>query len=126
MKWRFASSTTITYPFRGGSQPGNSLIWDSGGGSAFAGKLRRAKLWLSSRSRRLGEVPGRITRIQLRQKIRRRFELLRFGQWLVLGRQPDMGAKSASRLHFERELWRGGVEFVAGVDEAGCGPLAGP
>jgi ribonuclease HII len=29
-------------------------------------------------------------------------------------------------LHFERVLWRQGVERVAGVDEAGCGPLAGP
>lgn len=27
---------------------------------------------------------------------------------------------------FEREAWRGGVRWVAGVDEAGRGPLAGP
>lgn len=26
----------------------------------------------------------------------------------------------------ERELWQKGVALVAGVDEAGCGPLAGP
>ncbi len=26
----------------------------------------------------------------------------------------------------ERELWRGGLRFVAGVDEVGRGPLAGP
>jgi len=31
-----------------------------------------------------------------------------------------------NRLGFERELWRAGVRHVAGVDEAGCGPLAGP
>ncbi len=31
-----------------------------------------------------------------------------------------------NRLGFERELWRQGLQFVAGVDEAGCGPLAGP
>jgi ribonuclease HII len=30
------------------------------------------------------------------------------------------------RLHFERELWSRGVTRVAGVDEAGRGPLAGP
>jgi ribonuclease HII len=30
------------------------------------------------------------------------------------------------RLGFERELWRQGVTLVAGVDEAGRGPLAGP
>jgi ribonuclease HII len=29
-------------------------------------------------------------------------------------------------LHFERVLWESGVERVAGVDEAGVGPLAGP
>lgn len=29
-------------------------------------------------------------------------------------------------LRFEREAWRGGAEWVAGVDEAGAGPLAGP
>jgi len=30
------------------------------------------------------------------------------------------------RFRFERELWRQGVTLVAGVDEAGRGPLAGP
>lgn len=29
-------------------------------------------------------------------------------------------------LHFERVLWASGVERIAGVDEAGVGPLAGP
>ena len=29
-------------------------------------------------------------------------------------------------LHFERILWRKGVNLVAGIDEAGRGPLAGP
>ncbi|MGI6360855.1 MAG: ribonuclease HII [Bacillota bacterium] len=27
---------------------------------------------------------------------------------------------------YEKQLWRKGVSLVAGVDEAGCGPLAGP
>lgn len=31
-----------------------------------------------------------------------------------------------NRLGFERELWQQGMTLVAGVDEAGCGPLAGP
>lgn len=35
-------------------------------------------------------------------------------------------AKFWNRLSHECELWRSGVNFVAGVDEAGCGPLAGP
>jgi ribonuclease HII len=29
-------------------------------------------------------------------------------------------------LSHERELWQKGLSLVAGVDEAGCGPLAGP
>ncbi len=29
-------------------------------------------------------------------------------------------------LHYEQKLWNSGLEFVAGVDEAGRGPLAGP
>jgi ribonuclease HII len=37
-----------------------------------------------------------------------------------------MSAKYCNRLSHERELWRAGVTLVAGVDEAGCGPLAGP
>lgn len=34
-------------------------------------------------------------------------------------RDPD-------RFHYEREWWDRGIELVAGVDEAGRGPLAGP
>lgn len=37
-----------------------------------------------------------------------------------------MGAKFWHRLGHERELWQKGTLHVAGVDEAGCGPLAGP
>jgi ribonuclease HII len=37
-----------------------------------------------------------------------------------------MSAKFWHRLSHERELWQKGVSLVAGVDEAGCGPLAGP
>lgn len=37
-----------------------------------------------------------------------------------------MSAKLCDRLSFERGLWSGGVARVAGVDEAGRGPLAGP
>jgi ribonuclease HII len=38
----------------------------------------------------------------------------------------QMGAKYWHRLGYERELWQKGTLHVAGVDEAGCGPLAGP
>ena len=37
-----------------------------------------------------------------------------------------MSAKFWNRLSHERELWQKGIALVAGVDEAGCGPLAGP
>ena len=37
-----------------------------------------------------------------------------------------MAAKFWKRLAYERELWQQGLAHVAGVDEAGCGPLAGP
>jgi ribonuclease HII len=37
-----------------------------------------------------------------------------------------MSAKYWHRLSHEQELWQQGLSFVAGVDEAGCGPLAGP
>jgi ribonuclease HII len=37
-----------------------------------------------------------------------------------------LSAKFWNRLSHERELWQKGLQLVAGVDEAGCGPLAGP
>ena len=37
-----------------------------------------------------------------------------------------MSARSCNRLEFEQELWQRGFARVAGVDEAGRGPLAGP
>jgi len=37
-----------------------------------------------------------------------------------------MAAKFWNRLAHECELWQRGATLVAGVDEAGCGPLAGP
>src|SRR2546425_8485224 len=37
-----------------------------------------------------------------------------------------MSAKYWHRLSHECELWQKGVSLVAGADEAGCGPLAGP
>jgi len=37
-----------------------------------------------------------------------------------------MNGDQLDRLAFERELWGRGLHRVAGVDEAGRGPLAGP
>lgn len=47
--------------------------------------------------------------------LRRRFE-----------RQRAEEQRLDSMLNFERVLWKSGVERIAGVDEAGVGPLAGP
>jgi ribonuclease HII len=54
--------------------------------------------------------------------------LLASGDTLALrdNRINVMSAKYWNRLAFERALWQKGVLRVAGVDEAGCGPLAGP
>lgn len=38
----------------------------------------------------------------------------------------EMSARFWHRLAYERALWQQGLGLVAGVDEAGCGPLAGP
>jgi ribonuclease HII len=37
-----------------------------------------------------------------------------------------VSAKYWHRLSYECDLWRAGTPLVAGADEAGCGPLAGP
>jgi ribonuclease HII len=37
-----------------------------------------------------------------------------------------MSATYWHRLSYERQFWQQGLSCVAGVDEAGCGPLAGP
>jgi ribonuclease HII len=37
-----------------------------------------------------------------------------------------VAAKFWNRLSHECDLWKNGLSRVAGVDEAGCGPLAGP
>src|ERR1044071_1655678 len=63
----------------------------------------------------------------------------------ALGRDPRLGAKKLyelakrrfereraerlrldSMLNFERVLWKSGIKAIAGVDEVGVGPLAGP
>jgi ribonuclease HII len=41
-------------------------------------------------------------------------------------RQREERARIDALLNFERVLWKAGLERVAGVDEAGTGPLAGP
>src|SRR3989442_1306639 len=48
----------------------------------------------------------------------------------VLAKRYAEQKKERSRLdamlHFERLLWKAGIQHIAGVDEVGMGPLAGP
>jgi ribonuclease HII len=48
----------------------------------------------------------------------------------VLAKRYDEQKKERNRLdamlHFERLLWQAGIQHIAGVDEVGMGPLAGP
>ena len=48
----------------------------------------------------------------------------------VLSKRYDDQKKERGRLdamlHFERLLWKAGIQHIAGVDEVGMGPLAGP
>jgi ribonuclease HII len=41
-------------------------------------------------------------------------------------RQREERLRQDAMLHFERLLWKSGVRDIAGVDEVGIGPLAGP
>lgn len=52
---------------------------------------------------------------QLYEVLRRRHE-----------REREERLRLEAMLHFERVLWKSGVRRVAGVDEVGMGPLAGP
>ncbi len=45
---------------------------------------------------------------------------------MVGTRRSDRRRRRGAPLTLERELWHDGVELIAGVDEAGRGPLAGP
>src|SRR6185295_16535403 len=40
--------------------------------------------------------------------------------------QKQESLRLDAMLHFERVLWKAGVVHIAGVDEVGMGPLAGP
>jgi ribonuclease HII len=57
-----------------------------------------------------------------RQGAQRLYEVLRRRH----DRDRDERLRLDGMLHFERVLWRSGLSRVAGVDEAGTGPLAGP
>ena len=57
-----------------------------------------------------------------RQGVRRIYEVLE----RRYGRERSERARLDAMLHFERVLWGAGLTRVAGVDESGMGPMAGP
>jgi ribonuclease HII len=57
-----------------------------------------------------------------RQGARKIYELLK----KRYERERTDRARILNMLNFERVLWKSGIQSVAGVDEAGTGPLAGP
>jgi ribonuclease HII len=67
---------------------------------------------------------------QLLQKLRRDSRTGARKLYQVLLRrskeQSNENRRLEAMLHFERVLWRAGITRIAGVDEVGIGPLAGP
>jgi ribonuclease HII len=57
-----------------------------------------------------------------RQGVRRIYELLKKRR----AKEHEERMRLDGMLNFERVLWRSGLEHIAGVDEVGMGPLAGP
>lgn len=62
----------------------------------------------------LGEDPREGVR-KIREILKKRYD-----------REQAERTRIRNMLHFERVLWKSGVRAVAGVDEVGVGPLAGP
>ncbi len=57
-----------------------------------------------------------------RQGVRQIYESLKKRH----GRERAESLRLDAMLNFERVLWKSGIQHIAGVDEAGTGPLAGP
>jgi ribonuclease HII len=68
-----------------------------------------------------GQLLNRLRR-DPRQGVRQLYDLLRRRQ----EREREERLRLDSMLNFERVLWKSGVTRIAGVDEVGVGPLAGP
>lgn len=83
--------------------------------------LREMKSWLEESSfdeKTLESFLQRDGRKGARELIQKR---LRF-----IERKKEEDSRLERLMQFEREHWNRGLQFVAGVDEAGRGPLAGP
>ncbi len=67
------------------------------------------------------QILGRLQR-DPRQGVRRLYTMLK----KRYERQRDERVRLDAMQHFERLLWKSGVRDIAGLDEVGMGPLAGP
>src|SRR5437867_5438952 len=74
--------------------------------------------------------PGAAVSAQLLTKLQRDPRAGVQKLYKLLAKRADEQRKERLRLdamlHFERLLWKAGVVHIAGVDEVGLGPLAGP
>ena len=74
--------------------------------------------------------PGAVVSPQLLRRLRRdpRAGARKLHQLLQrrLEDQNNESRRIGAMLHFERVLWKTGITHIAGVDEVGIGPLAGP
>src|SRR5439155_20351629 len=74
--------------------------------------------------------PGAAVSAQLLTKLQRDPRAGVQKLYKLLAKRADEQKKERLRLdamlHFERLLWKQGVVHIAGVDEVGMGPLAGP
>jgi ribonuclease HII len=74
--------------------------------------------------------PEAVVSAQILRRLQRDSRTGARGLYKALSKRFDEQAKERRRLdamlHFERLLWKAGIVHIAGVDEVGMGPLAGP
>src|SRR3954451_16135813 len=90
----------------------------------------------SSKQRPLSEIqekyasPDTLVSPQILRQLQRdsRFGARKLYQALLRRWEEQMqeSKRIEAMLHFERVLWKAGITRIAGVDEVGIGPLAGP
>ena len=75
-------------------------------------------------------VPGVVVSAQILRRLQRDPRTGARKLYKALAKRSEDQVKERKRLdamlHFERVLWKAGIVHIAGVDEVGVGPLAGP
>jgi ribonuclease HII len=88
-----------------------------------------SKLSIAEIRRRFLYAPGPVSSQQmkdLRADGRRGVQQVYQAVKRRLDKEREERARIGNLLNFERVLWKAGIERIAGVDEVGVGPLAGP